>query len=155
MRITFFLLAALMVSITGKAEEPMWLVSVYGENMQLISGASSTADVTDGEFLSTDFVGTEIYVRAQEGYELDGFRPYKAPSGAATVSSVTESADAMIGAAEPAEKPMDEFGPLADSGLLYSLDYNYVGWECSAMYVQPMGDRVYRLRCDETMKHMN
>jgi hypothetical protein len=122
--------------------------------MQLISGASTTADdVTDGVFLSTDFVGTMIYVRVQKGYELDQFRPYESASSGDTVAGASESADSAAAASEPEEQSMGEFGPLSDTGLQYYLNDDYFGWYCSEMYVQPMGDNVYCLRCNEKMKH--
>ena len=155
MRIKLLILASLAFSVAAIADSPIWFVSVYGENMQLISGASGTADVKDGVFLSNDFAGKEIYVRVQEGYELDGFRPYESAQGGDMVSSMSESLDASAQAATPKEQPRDEFGPLSDSGLQYYLDDDYFGWVCSEMYVQPMGDRVYRLRCKSEMKHTN
>ena len=60
MRINLLILASLVFLVAAIAEDPIWSVSVYGEKMQLISGASATADVKDGVFLSTDFVGTKI-----------------------------------------------------------------------------------------------
>ncbi len=157
MRINLLVLASLVSSVAAKAEDPMWFVSVYGENMQFIAGASATADVKDGVFLSTDFVGTKIYVRVQKGYELDGFRPYEPASSSDMVASVSESADSAARASEPEEQSMDEFGPLGDTGLQYYLNDDYFGWLCSQMYVQPMGDGVYCLRCDDKtpMKHTN
>lgn len=153
MRIKLLILASLVFSVTAKADGPMWFVSVYGESMQLISGASGTADVTDGVFLSSDFVGKEIYVRVQEGYELDGFRPYESAQGGDMISSVSETMDASAQAAAPNEQSMSEFGPLTDTGLQYYLNDDYFGWICPEMFVQPMGDRVYRLRCNSEMEH--
>ena len=75
MPINLLILASLVFLVAAKAEDPIRFASAYGENMQLISGASATDDVKDGVFLSTDFVGTKNYVRVQKGYELDGFRP--------------------------------------------------------------------------------
>ncbi len=155
MRINLLILAALVFSVAAEAEVPIWFVSVYGESMQLISGASGTADVNDGVFLSTDFVGTMIYVRVQKGYELDGFRPYESASSGDMVAGVSESADSAAPASEPEEQSMDEFGPLSDTGLQYYLNDDYFGWVCSQMYVQPMGDGVYCLRCNKKMKHTN
>ena len=155
MRTNLLILASLVLSVTAKAEDPIWFVAVYGESMQLISGASDTADVQDGTFLSTDFEGNEIYVRVQKGYELDGFRPYESASGGDMISSMSESADASAQSAEAEEQSMDEFGPLVDTGLQYYVNDDYFGWYCSQMYVQPMGDLVYRLRCNKTMKHNN
>ncbi len=154
MRIDLLILASLVFSVAAKAEGPIWFVSVYGESMQHISGASAKADdVEDGVFLSTDFVGTMIYVRVQKGYELDQFRPYESASSDDMVTSVSESADSAAPASEPEEQSMDEFGPLSDTGLQYYLNDDYFGWNCSQMYVQPMGDNVYCLRCNEKMKH--
>ena len=153
MRYKLLILASLTFTVAVKAAEPMWFVSVYGENMQLISGASSTAEVKDGVFLSSDFEGTEMYVRVQEGYELDGFRPYDYAQNSSNDASVSESMDASAQAAAPREQLMDEFGPLSDSGLQYYLNDDYFGWFCSELFVQPIGDRVYRLRCADTMKH--
>jgi hypothetical protein len=156
MRINLLILASLVFSVAAKAEVPIWFVSVYGESMQLISGASAKADgVKDGVFLSIDFVGTVIYVRVQKGYELDGFRPYESTSSGDRVTGVSESTDASAQAAAPEEQSMDEFGPLSDTGLQYFLNDDYFGWNCSEMHVQPMGDGVYRLRCNEKMKHTN
>ena len=155
MQIKLLILASLVFSVAAKAEDPMWFVSVYGENMQLIAGAAGNDMVTDGVFLSKDFVGKKIYVRVQEGYELDGFRPYESASGGEMVASVSESMDAASQAPAPEEQSMDEFGPLSDSGLQYYLNDDYFGWICSEMYVKPMGDRVYCLRCDSEMEHTN
>lgn len=47
---------------------------------------------------------------------------------------------------------MDKFGPLPDSGLQCYLHDDYFGWACPALYVLPLGGRVYRLRCDSVMK---
>ncbi len=154
MRSSLLILALLVLSVAAKATVPIWFVSVYGENMQLISGASATADVKDGVFLSTDFVGTMIYVRVQKGYELDQFRPYESASSDDMVACVSESA---ARASEPEEQSMDEFGPLSDTGLQYYLNDDYFGWLCSQMYVQPMGDGVYCLSCNDKtpMKHTN
>lgn len=155
MRFTLFILIAAAFSAEAKAGDAQWFVAVYGESMQLISGASATADVTDGVYLSTDFAGTEIYVRVQKGYELDGFRPYESASSSDMVSSITESADAAAPATEPEEQSKDEFGPLTDTSVQYYVNFDYFGWDCSEMYVQPMGERVYRLRCGKEMKHSN
>ncbi len=152
MRINLLILASLVFLVAAKAEDPIWFVSVYGENMQLISGASATADVKAGVFLSTDFVGNIIYVRVQKGYELDQFRPYESASSGDMVDSVSESA---ARASEPEEQSMDEFGPLSDTGLQYYLNDDYFGWVCSQMYVLPLGDGVYCLRCNDKMKHTN
>ena len=153
MRMTLTLIATVLVVVTARADEPMWFVSVYGENLQLVSAASEDANVEDGVFLGTDFVGTVIYVRAKEGYELDGFRPYDSSSSAAAVSSVSESMDAAAAPSASEAPSMDEFGPLTDTGLQYYQNDNYFGWSCDAMYVQPMGNRVYRLRCNDEMEH--
>lgn len=153
MRIKLLILAPLVFAVPAKAADPIWFVSVHGENMQLISGASSTADVQDGVYLSSDFSGTEIYVRVQEGYELDGFRPYDSAGNADKGSSVSESMDASARAAAPQEQSMNEFGPLVDSGLQYYMNDDYFGWACPELYVQPLGDRLYRLRCDSEMQH--
>ncbi|MGI9327633.1 MAG: hypothetical protein ACR2PZ_20610 [Pseudomonadales bacterium] len=154
MRVSLLILVSLFLSIAAKAAVPIWFVSVYGESMQLISGAAGAAEVTDGVFLGTDFVGTEIYVRVQEGYELDGFRPYESASNDDMAASVSESAlDSSAQAVAPEEQSMDEFGPLSDTGLQYYVNDDYFGWICSEMYVQPMGDRVYRLRCEDSMEH--
>lgn len=155
MRINLLILVSLVFSAAAKAGDAQWFVSVHGESMQLISGASATADVTDGVYLGTDYAGTEIYVRVQEGYELDGFRPYESASSDDMLTSVSESMDSSAPAAAPEEQSMDEFGPLTDTGLQYYLNYDYFGWFCSAMYVQPMGERVYRLRCNDEMTHTN
>jgi len=156
MRISLLILASLVFSVAAKAQVPIWFVSVFGESMQLISGASAKADdVKDGVFLSTDFVGTMIYVRVQKGYELDQFRSYESASDGDMASSVSESTDASAAATAPEEQSMDEFGPLSDTGLQYYLNDDYFGWLCSQMYVKPMGDGVYCLRCDDKMKHTN
>ncbi len=157
MRINLLILASLVFLVAAKAEDPIWFVSVYGENMQLISGASATADVKDGVFLSTDFVGTKIYVRVQEGYELDGFRPYESASSSDMVASVSESMDSATPASAPEGESMDEFGPLSDTGVQYYLNDDYFGWVCSQMYVLPLGDGLYCLRCNDKkeMKHTN
>lgn len=149
MRINLLILASLVFSAAARAEVPIWFVSVYGERMQHITGAAAKPPVKDGEFLSTDFVGTMIYVRVQKGYELDGFRPYESASSDDMVASVSESADSAAPASEPEEQSMDEFGPLSDTGLQYYLNDDYFGWLCSQMYVQPMGDGVYCLRCND------
>lgn len=153
MRNKLLILVLLIVSAAANADDPPWFVSVFGESMQLISGASATANVIDGAFLGTDFVGTEIYVRVQEGYELDAFRPYESASSDDMFASVSESMDSSASAAAPEEQSMDEFGPLADTGLQYYLNDNYFGWFCSEMYVLPLGNLVYRLRCNDEMSH--
>ena len=154
MRINLLILVSLVFSVAAKADDAKWFVNVYGGNFQHITGASGIADgVKDGAFLSTDFVGTMIYVRVQKGYELDQFRPYESASSDDMVTSVSESADSAAPASEPEEQSMDEFGPLSDTGLQYYLNDDYFGWNCSQMYVQPMGDNVYCLRCNEKMKH--
>ena len=158
MRINLLVLSSLILSVAANAATPMWFVSVYGENMQLVAAAAAEADELQNDvFLSTDFVGTTIYVRVQEGYELDGFRPYESASSSSMVATVSESMDASAPAVEPEEQSMDEFGPLSDTGLQYYLNDSYFGWLCAQMYVQPLGDRVYRLRCNdkEPMKHTN
>ena len=73
------------------------------------------------------------------------------------VASVSESADSAARASEPEEQSMDEFGPLSDTGLQYYLNDDYFGWLCSQMYVQPMRDGVYCLRCNDKtpMEHTN
>ncbi len=152
MRINLLILASLVFLVAAKAEDPIWFVPVYGENMQLISAASATADVKAGVFLSTDFVGNIIYVRVQQGYELDQFRPYESASSGDMAESVSESA---ARASAPEEESMDEFGPLSDTGLQYYLNDDYFGWVCSQMYVLPLGDGVYCLRCNDKMKHTN
>lgn len=153
MRFILLVLTSLIFSIAAKAEDAQWFVSVYGESMQLISGASATANIVDGVYLDKEFVGTEIYVRVQEGYELDTFRPYDSASADDNVTSVSESMDASASATEPEDQSMDEFGPLTDTGLQYYLNYDYFGWICSELYVQPMGGLDYRLRCEDPMKH--
>ncbi len=158
MRINLLILVSLVFSVAAKADDAKWFVNVYGGNFQHITGASGIADgVKDGAFLSTDFVGTMIYVRVQKGYELDQFRPYESASSDDMISSVSESTDASAQAAAPEEESLDEFGPLWDTSLQYYLNDDYFGWGCSEMYVQPMGDRVYRLRCNDKtpMKHTN
>ena len=121
--------------------------------MQLAAGAAGENAVNDGVFLSTDFVGKIIFVRVQEGYELDGFRPPDSAQSNQNVATASETMDASVPAAAPEEPSMEEFGPLSDSGLQYYLNYDYFGWICAALYVKPMGDRVYRLRCDNDMEH--
>ncbi len=156
MRINLLILALLVFSVAAKATVPIWFVSVYGESMQLILSASANVeDLEDGVFLSTDFVGTMIYVRVQEGYELDQFRPYESASSDDMAASVSESADSAARASAPEEQSMDEFGPLSDTGLQYYLNDDYFGWLCSQMYVLPLGDGVYCLRCNDKMKHTN
>jgi len=153
MRIILLVLTSVIFWTAAKAGDAQWFVSVHGESMQLISGASATADIVDGVYLDEDFVGTEIYVRVQEGYELDGFRPYDAVSADINITSVSETMDSSAAAAEPEEQSMDEFGPLTDTGLQYYLNYDYFGWVCSELYVQPMGGLDYRLRCKDPMEH--
>ena len=145
----------LSFSSTVLAEEPIWFVAVYGENMQLISGASSTADVVDGVFLDTDYVGTEIYVRVQEGYELDGFRPHESTTSNGMSSAVSEAADMAASSAPSEPEPTSEFGPLTDTGVQYYVNGDYFGWFCDALFVKPMGNGVDRLRCDNEMSHDN
>lgn len=153
---------SMTLSSAAMAAEPIWFVAVYGESMQHISGASGTPNVEDGVYLDTDFVGTEIYVRTVEGYELDGFRPYESatPSAAtssisAAASSVSEATDSVPSASAPEAEATSEFGPLSDTGVQYYVNYDYFGWTCDALYVKPMGDGVDRLRCDTEMSHSN
>ena len=155
MRVRLLAVLPLVFSSIAWAEEPTWFVSVHGENMQLISGASSTADVVDGVFLDTNYVGTEIYVRVTEGYELDGFRPPDSTSTDAASGVVSEAASAAATAAPPETEPTSEFGPLTDTGVQYYQNGDFFGWFCSALYVKPMGNGVDRLRCDTDMSHSN
>ena len=152
MRVILLSLLALSYATYLRAEEPSWFVAVYGENMQLISGASSTMTVVDGVFLDPTFVGAEIYVRVEPGYELDGFRPSGQTSTATVASAVAQSAgDAAHNASET--QPNSEFGPLVDTGVQYFKNGDFFGWYCTGLFVQPVGDRVYRLRCNEQMRH--
>lgn len=151
------LLALLLLGLSSTvwAEEPIWFVAVYGENMQPITGASSTLDVVDGVFLDPEYVGTEIYVRVEKGYELDGFRPPDNTSTTAVSGAISEVAGGAAASAPAEAKPRSEFGPLTDTGVQYYLDGDYFGWFCAALYVKPMGNGVDRLRCDNEMSHSN
>lgn len=132
-----------------------WYVAVYGENFQLVDGASATPAVPAGVFLEQSFVGKVMYVRSQEYYELDQFRPNNPTDTSNSISTATESADAsMVASESPSEVPQNtEFGPLVDTGLQYHLNGDFRGWYCANLYVLPMGERVYRLRCEEDMSH--
>ena len=155
MRVKMLAVISLGFSSVAWAEEPIWFVAVFGESMQLIAGASSTEQVIDGVFLDPSYVGTEIYVRAQEGYELDGFRPEESSSSDAVSATMSVAEDSAASSASPEAKPTSEFGPLTDTGVQYYLNGDYFGWFCDLLYVKPMGNGVDRLRCDQAMSHNN
>lgn len=155
MQIRPLAIVSLVLSSAVSAAEPTWFVAVYGENMQLISGASGTPSVEEGVFLDTNYVGTEIYVRVIEGYELDGFRPYESGSSGAVSDSVSEATGSAASSSPATVELTSEFGPLADTGVQYYLNDDYFGWFCPALFVKPMGNGVDRLRCDTEMSHSN
>ena len=155
MRVRLFAVLSLGFWAAAWAEDPIWFVAVFGENMQLITGASGTEQVVDGVFLDTNYVGTEIYVRVAEGYELDGFRPHESTVSDAVSGPVSATEDAAAGSESPEASPVSEFGPLTDTGVQYFLNGDYFGWICDALYVKPMGNGVDRLRCEKTMSHSN
>lgn len=135
------------------AGEPQWAVVVYGENYQMISAASATAEMPDGQFLADGFTGKEIFVRSQQYYELDQFRPANnagATSGAA-VSSAAEAADMAAAPSAPEAGDMSPFGPLADTGVVKIQDGHFLGWYCDGLFVTPLGGRQYKLSCAENM----
>ncbi len=155
MQIKLLAMFSLILWSVVSAAEPIWFVAVYGENMQLISGASGTPNVEEGVFLDKKFVGTEIYVRVKDGYELDGFRPLESASSGAVSDSISEAADSAASSSPAEVKPTSEFGPLTDTGVQYYQNNDYFGWFCAALFVKPMGNGVDRLRCDEEMSHSN
>lgn len=144
--------SAVFLSFNVYAGEAQWFVSVYGENMQQITGASVTADVQDGKFLEESFSGKKIYVRCEEHYELDQFRPSSASTTGGTASAaVVASDEAATSNTTGTEIDMSSFGPLVDSGVMKFSNDDFKGWYCSHLYVTPLGGRDYELSCDKKM----
>ncbi len=153
MRIIHLLLLLSCLAMIAEAADTNWFVAVYGEQFQLVTGISEDANVEDGERLDLGFVGKVIYVRSEEYYELDQFRPVNATGrdGSSTAMASEATAAADNSTKEPTS--MAEFGPLPDTGVQYVMDGDFRGWNCSKLYVKPLGDRTYRLRCPTAMKH--
>ncbi len=152
MRPLFFLLSLLIfLPSFSQAADKKWYVTVYGEHFQPITGASVSSSVKDGSFLDSQFIGKELYVRSEEHYELDEFRPKTATNSTGGSAVVQGGAVAMNSPEQP--MLMTEFGPLVDTALQYQHSGDFHGWYCDRLYVKPMGQRVFRLRCDSPMKH--
>ena len=153
--ISIIFLGALIVSIispTSQAADRQWFVAVYGENFEPVVGASADEDVTEGEFLSDDFVGKVMYVKIEKDYSLIQY--YSAPvTDIASGSASMSTSDASVANSPQDTGPIGEYGPLVDTGLQYVLDGGFYGWECSHLFVTHLGGQVHRLRCDETMRH--
>ncbi len=144
----------LCIGLTTEANDKSWYVVVFGENFQTVTGASATADIVDGQFLDVGFVGKEIYVRSEEYYELDQFRPDTPAASGSGVAVATMSEGSMAANNTPEEPaPTSEFGPLTDTGLQYVSNEDFRGWYCAQLYVKPLGNRTYRLRCEIDMQH--
>ncbi|MES9825427.1 MAG: hypothetical protein ABW127_13450 [Candidatus Thiodiazotropha endolucinida] len=78
MRIIYLQLLLFCLVMIAEAADTNWFVAVYGEHFQLVTGISEDANVENGERLDLGFVGKVIYVRSEEFYELDQFRPVNA-----------------------------------------------------------------------------
>lgn len=151
MRFLAFLLMAVCAISSALGAETEWYVVVYGENFQTITGASTSESIEDGQFLGDEFVGHEIFVRSAEYYELDQFRPADSSATGSTQAAMISS-DASSASEVDSPAPGTEFGPLPDTGLTYVMDGDFRGWTCPELYVTPLGERVYRLRCDQEMR---
>lgn len=153
MRVFCLFTFVVCTALTAEAADKQWFVAVYGENFQHVTGASATADIKDGQFLDPGFTGREIYVRSQEHYELDQFRPKSATDSGNMPA--TAGSEAISAAQNSPVEPMltSEFGPLVDTGLLYAASGDFHGWSCSQLFVKPLGGKTYRLRCQIDMKH--
>ncbi|MEW8030381.1 MAG: hypothetical protein AB2792_09780 [Candidatus Thiodiazotropha sp.] len=153
MRIIYPFLLLSCLAMTVEAAGTNWYVAVYGEHFQLVTGISEDANVEDGEVLDLGFVGRVIYVHSEKYYELDRFRSSNRTGrdgGSAAVAS-----EAIATANKSTKEPisMTEFGPLPDTGVQYVIDGDFHGWNCPQLYVKPLGDSIYRLRCPSEMKH--
>ena len=153
MRKISLILLTLCIATSAEAADKQWFVSVFGENLQPVTGASANNKITDGTFLDLAFVGKEIYVRSKEHYELDQFRQEK--TNKSDRGSASAAGDAAAVASSSPEKVAltTEFGPLADTGLQYAINGDFRGWYCPQLFVKPLGDKTYRLRCETDMRH--
>ena len=150
-----FISALFTVGHSTAAEEAQWFAVIYGEQHEAAAGMSANSSIENGKFLPDDFVGTEVYVRLQDGYSLSQYRPHN-PSNSNSNSVTTSSESAMAADAaaqtQSTSEPTGEFGPLSDSGVNYFVNGDFQGWYCSQLYITPLGGNDYKLRCNETMQ---
>jgi hypothetical protein len=136
---------------TAHAAEEQWFVAVYGEQHEPITGASSTSAIIDGEFLANDFVGKEIYVRIQQDYSLLQYAPKT--TSVSPIGSAVAAKESAIAAnsTKQTPQPISEF-ELVDSGLTIYVNEDFKGWYCSRLHVTPLGNKEFKLRCNEEMQ---
>lgn len=141
----------LITSPSAYTKEVPWFAVLFGENFETVTGASSNETIVDGEFINTDFVGKEIYVRMAAGYSLAQYRQEPESDSGGQSQSASDMAAAQ---SSPEQiEPMTEFGPLVDSGVGYFKNGEVKSWYCAQLYVMPtVAGSDYRLRCKQNMQ---